>query len=296
MRAADVPGHRHRDRDGQEGPARLHRRATTRRRSRAASSTPTRTTNLRYSQMAPLDMYEEKNTGTNLPGADRALRRAAATSTSFLFMAKGGGSANKTLPLPGDEGAPQPRERCSTFLDEKIRTLGTAACPPYHLAIVDRRHVGRVHAQDREARELRATSTRCRRRGNALGRAFRDLELEEQVLELTQRIGIGAQFGGKYFCHDVRVIRLPRHGASLPGRHRRVVLGRPPGARQDHARRRLPRAARDEPGAVPARDRRDDELARRRRARSTCAGRWREIRADALAATRSRRGSRSPAR
>jgi fumarate hydratase, class I len=157
------------------------------------------------------------------------------------------------------------------FLDEKLRSLGTAACPPYHLAVV----IGGTSAEFTlktaklaSARYLDTLPTT----GSSSGHGFRDLELEAEVLELTQQTGIGAQFGGKYFCHDVRVVRLPRHGASLPGGHRRVVLGRPPGARQDHRRGRVPRAARDQPGPVPARGHRrapDDDVVR-----STSTGPW----------------------
>ncbi|GAB3948520.1 fumarate hydratase [Kribbella albertanoniae] len=172
--------------------------------------------NLRYSQMAPLTMWDEKNTGSNLPaqielystpgGGDPAYK--------FLFMAKGGGSANKSFLFQETKAVLNPAGMMK-FLDEKIRSLGTAACPPYHLAIV----VGGTSAEFAlktakyaSAHYLDALPTT----GSAVGHGFRDLELEEEVFKLTQDFGIGAQFGGKYFCHDVRVIRLPRHGASCP--------------------------------------------------------------------------------
>jgi len=168
---------------------------------------------LRYSQVAPLTMYEERNTGTNLP-AQIEIQAAAGGEYEFLFVTKGGGSANKTV-LFQESKALLNRETLLRFIDGKLRSLGTAACPPYHLAIV----VGGTSA---EATLKTVKLASCRyldglpTTGNAHGRAFRDLELEEQVLELTRRNGIGAQFGGKYFCLDVRVIRLPRHGASCP--------------------------------------------------------------------------------
>jgi len=170
-------------------------------------------TNLRYSQMAPLDMYEEKNTGTNLP-AQIDLYATEGDSYEFLFVTKGGGSANKSFLFQQTRATLNPVNLLA-FLDEKIRTLGTAACPPYHLAIV----VGGTSA---EANLKTVKLASCHylddipTSGNELGRAFRDRELEEQVLALTRKMGIGAQFGGKYFCHDVRVIRMPRHGASCP--------------------------------------------------------------------------------
>ncbi|MFY1831011.1 fumarate hydratase [Myxococcus fulvus] len=172
-----------------------------------------RTSNLRYSQMAPLDMYKEVNTGNNLP-AQIELYATAGDAYKFLFMAKGGGSANKSYLYQETKAVLNPQSLLA-FLDAKIRSLGTAACPPYHLAIV----VGGTSAEFAlktakyaSARYLDTLPTE----GNAQGRGFRDVELEQKVLELTQRMGIGAQFGGKYFCHDVRVIRLPRHGASCP--------------------------------------------------------------------------------
>ena len=169
--------------------------------------------NLRYSQMAPLTMWEEKNTGSNLP-AQIELYAAEGDAYKFLFMAKGGGSANKSYLYQETKAVLNPR-RMSEFLEEKIRSLGTAACPPYHLAIV----VGGTSAEFAlktakyaSARYLDALPTS----GSPSGHGFRDLELEQTVLDITRKIGIGAQFGGKYFCHDVRVVRLPRHGASCP--------------------------------------------------------------------------------
>ena len=169
--------------------------------------------NLRYSQMAPLTMWDEKNTGSNLP-AQVELYATDGDAYKFLFMAKGGGSANKSY-LYQETKAILNEASMMAFLEQKIRSLGTAACPPYHLAIV----VGGTSAEFAlktakyaSAHYLDTLPTE----GSAVGHGFRDLELEAQVHRLTQKIGIGAQFGGKYFCHDVRVIRLPRHGASLP--------------------------------------------------------------------------------
>jgi fumarate hydratase class I len=170
-------------------------------------------TNLRYSQTAPLSMYQEVNTGDNLP-AQIDLYATEGDAYKFLFMAKGGGSANKTYLYQQTRAVLNPTALLK-FLDEKIRTLGTSACPPYHLAIV----IGGTSAEMclktvklASARYLDDLPTE----GNKFGQAFRDRELEAQVLELTRQMGIGAQFGGKYFCHDIRVIRLPRHGASCP--------------------------------------------------------------------------------
>ncbi|MDO4784536.1 MAG: fumarate hydratase [Propionibacteriaceae bacterium] len=173
--------------------------------------------NLRYSQNAPLTMWEERNTGSNLPAqielyADTAVGHE--NTYKFLFMAKGGGSANKSYLYQETKAVLNP-ESMMRFLDEKLRSLGTAACPPYHLAIV----IGGTSAEFAlktakyaSAKYLDSLPTE----GAMTARGFRDLELEEKVLEMTRNFGIGAQFGGKYFCHDVRVIRLPRHGASLP--------------------------------------------------------------------------------
>jgi fumarate hydratase class I len=170
-------------------------------------------TNLRYSQVAPLDMFEEKNTGTNLP-AQIELYAIDGDEYQFLFMAKGGGSANKSLLFQETKALLNPKSLAS-FLDQKLRSLGTAACPPYHLAIV----IGGTSAEHTlktaklaSARYLDHLPTK----GSPSGHAFRDLEWEAKVVEIARATGIGAQFGGKYFCHDARVIRLPRHGASCP--------------------------------------------------------------------------------
>ncbi|HEY0717690.1 MAG TPA: fumarate hydratase, partial [Streptosporangiaceae bacterium] len=171
------------------------------------------TLNLRYSQLAPLTMWDEKNTGSNLP-AQVELYATDGNAYKFLFMAKGGGSANKSFLYQQTKAVLNP-DRMLQFLEEKIRSLGTSACPPYHLAIV----VGGTSAEF-ALKTAKYASARyldsLPKEGSLLAHGFRDLELEQQVLELTRRIGIGAQFGGKYFCHDARVIRLPRHGASLP--------------------------------------------------------------------------------
>jgi fumarate hydratase, class I len=169
--------------------------------------------NLRYSQLAPLDLYTEKNTGNNLP-AQIELFATDGDAYKFLFMAKGGGSANKSY-LYQETKALLNEKSLMAFLDKNLRSLGTAACPPYHLAVV----IGGTSAEQ-ALKTAKLASARYLDTlpaiGNELGRAFRDVEMEAKVLELTQRLGIGAQFGGKYFCHDVRVIRLPRHGASCP--------------------------------------------------------------------------------
>ena len=169
--------------------------------------------NLRFSQMAPLSMYEEKNTGSNLP-AQIDIEAVQGQALKLLFIAKGGGSANKTFLFQQTRRTLEP-ERLIAFLEEKIRTLGTAACPPYHLAIA----IGGLSAEQ-NLKTVKLASTKALdalpRAGDASGRAFRDIALEEEVLTLTQGLGIGAQFGGRHFCHDVRVVRLPRHGASLP--------------------------------------------------------------------------------
>ncbi len=171
------------------------------------------TSNLRYSQLAPLDMYREKNTGTNLP-AEIEIAAVPGDTYKLLFMAKGGGSANKSYLYQETKALLNP-ESLAAFLDEKLRTLGTAACPPYHLGVV----IGGTSAEF-ALKTAKLASTRyldtLPDRGSELGHGFRDRELEAAVLELSRKTGIGAQFGGKYFCHDVRVIRLPRHGASCP--------------------------------------------------------------------------------
>jgi fumarate hydratase class I len=169
--------------------------------------------NLRFSQLAPLDLYREKNTGTNLP-AQIEIYAVPGDEYRFLFMAKGGGSANKTFLYQETKALLNPASLMG-FLEEKIRSIGTSACPPYHLAVV----IGGTSAE-MTLKTVKLASARylddLPTAGNEHGRAFRDPELEEQVLRLCNETGIGAQFGGKYFAHDVRVIRLPRHGASCP--------------------------------------------------------------------------------
>ena len=169
--------------------------------------------NLRYSQMAPLTTWDEVNTSSNLP-AQIEIASVGGDVYELLFMAKGGGSANKSLLFQETKALLTP-DKLLTWLDEKLRTLGTAACPPYHLALV----IGGTSAEH-ALKTAKYASARyldtLPKSGSALGHGFRDVELEADVLALTQRFGIGAQFGGKYFCHDVRVIRLPRHGASCP--------------------------------------------------------------------------------
>ena len=169
--------------------------------------------NLRYSQLAPIKMFEEKNTKNNLP-AQIDLYEEGTDAYKFLFMAKGGGSANKTFLYQGTPSL-LTHDRLVDFLKEKILTLGTAACPPYHLAIV----IGATSAE-MTLKTVKLASARyldnLPTEGSESGHAFRDLEMEAEIHKLTQQLGVGAQFGGKYFCHDVRVIRLPRHGASLP--------------------------------------------------------------------------------
>jgi fumarate hydratase class I len=169
--------------------------------------------NLRYSQLAPLSMWEEKNTGSNLP-AQIELYAEGEDAYKFLFMAKGGGSANKSYLYQETKALLNPT-RMMQFLEEKLRLIGTAACPPYHLAVV----IGGTSAEFAlktaklaSAKYLDSLPTA----GSMTAHGFRDLDLEAEVLELTRNFGIGAQFGGRYFCHDVRVVRLPRHGASCP--------------------------------------------------------------------------------
>ena len=172
--------------------------------------------NLRYSQMAPVNMWEEKNTGNNLPAQVEIYADSDHQDEyNFLFIAKGGGSANKSF-LYQETKAVLNKDSFYPWLEEKLRSLGTAACPPYHLAIV----VGGTSAEH-TLKTAKLASTKyldsLPTTGDATtGRAFRDPEVEAEVLKITQKLGIGAQFGGKYFCHDVRVVRLPRHGASLP--------------------------------------------------------------------------------
>ena len=173
--------------------------------------------NLRYSQLAPLTTYEEKNTGSNLPAQIElysTTQGPKGPEYKFLFMAKGGGSANKSFLFQETKAILNPK-RMLSFLDEKIRSLGTAACPPYHLAIV----IGGTSAEFALKTAKYASAhylDNLPTEGSMDAHGFRDLELEEEVFKLTQSFGIGAQFGGKYFCHDVRVVRLPRHGASCP--------------------------------------------------------------------------------
>src|SRR5215475_2272181 len=169
--------------------------------------------NLRYSQLAPISMFEEKNTKSNMP-AQVEIYADGEDAYKFLFVAKGGGSANKSFLFQATPSI-LTHDRMTAFLKEKVLTLGTAACPPYHLAIV----IGGTSAE-LTMKTVKLASTKyldvLPTTGSEDGHAFRDLDMEAQVLKMTQSTGVGAQFGGKYFCHDVRVIRLPRHGASLP--------------------------------------------------------------------------------
>ncbi|MDE0846243.1 MAG: fumarate hydratase class I [Candidatus Poriferisodalaceae bacterium] len=171
------------------------------------------TSNLRYSQLAPLSMFEESNTGNNLP-AQIEIYASEGEIYKLAFMAKGGGSANKSFLFQETKALLNPAG-LTKFLDEKLRTLGTAACPPYHLAVV----IGGTSAEHALKTAKYASSKyldTLPTQGSDAGHGFRDLEWEQNILEMTQKFGIGAQFGGKYFCHDVRVVRLPRHGASCP--------------------------------------------------------------------------------
>src|SRR5438105_1571775 len=169
--------------------------------------------NLRYSQLAPISMFEEKNTRSNMP-AQVEIYAEGEDAYKFLFIAKGGGSANKAFLFQATPSI-LTHDRMTAFLKEKVLTLGTAACPPYHLAIV----IGGTSAE-MTMKTVKLASTKyldnLPTQGSEDGHAFRDLAMEAEVLRMTQSLGVGAQFGGKYFCHDVRVIRLPRHGASLP--------------------------------------------------------------------------------
>jgi len=171
------------------------------------------TSNLRYSQLAPLDMFTERNTSNNLP-AQIEIEAVPGEAYKFLFIAKGGGSANKSFLYQETKALLNP-ESLEKFLDEKLKNLGTSACPPYHLAVV----IGGTSAEH-TLKTAKYASTHyldhLPTQGSESGHAFRDLEWEERILEMTRHFGIGAQFGGKYFCHDVRVVRLPRHGASNP--------------------------------------------------------------------------------
>ncbi|HIG25763.1 MAG TPA: fumarate hydratase [Acidimicrobiia bacterium] len=171
------------------------------------------TSNLRYSQLAPLDMFTERNTSNNLP-AQIEIEAVPGEAYKFLFIAKGGGSANKSFLYQETKALLNP-ENLEKFLDEKLKSLGTSACPPYHLAVV----IGGTSAEH-TLKTAKYASTHyldhLPTQGSESGHAFRDLDWEERILEMTHNFGIGAQFGGKYFCHDVRVVRLPRHGASNP--------------------------------------------------------------------------------
>src|SRR3954464_7750322 len=170
--------------------------------------------NLRYSQLAPVSMFVEKNTANNMPAQVEIYAEGQDDAYKMLFIAKGGGSANKAFLFQATPSI-LTRDRMVAFLKEKVLTLGTAACPPYHLAIV----IGGTSAE-LTMKTVKLASTKyldnLPTQGSEDGHAFRDLAMEAEVLKMTQSLGVGAQFGGKYFCHDVRVIRLPRHGASLP--------------------------------------------------------------------------------
>jgi fumarate hydratase class I len=200
--------------------------------------------------MAPLTTWQEVNTGSNLP-AQIEIYATDGDEYEMLFMAKGGGSANKSYLYQETVALLNPT-RLMAWLDEKLRTIGTSACPPYHLAIA----IGGTSAEF-ALRTAKYASARyldsLPQRGDLTGHAIRDIELEADVLALTQQLGIGAQFGGKYFCHDVRVVRQTR--SLLPRGHRRLVLGRPPGPREDHRGRGVPRTTRGEPRQVPSRSR-----------------------------------------
>ena len=213
-------------------------------------------TNLRYSQMAPLTMFDEVNTGNNLPvqlDINAAPGHEHADEMNLMFIAKGGGSANKFFLFQETRAILTP-EKLLSYLETRIKTLGTAACPPYHLSIA----IGGTSA-DLCLKACKLASTKyldpLPTAGSKAGHAFRDVEMERQVLELTRKVGIGAQFGGKYFCHDVRVIRMPRHGASLPVAigvscsADRQILG------EDHAGGGVPRAIGNRSVEIPARGR-----------------------------------------
>ena len=172
--------------------------------------------NLRYSQMAPINMWEEKNTGNNLPAQVEIYADSDHPDAfSFLYIAKGGGSANKSFLYQESRALLNPAS-FYPWLDEKLRSLGTSACPPYHLAIVIGGTSAEMTMKTAKLASTKYLDSLPTSGDAATGHGFRDLEMEEEVLKLTRTLGIGAQFGGKYFCHDVRVIRLPRHGASLP--------------------------------------------------------------------------------
>ena len=249
------------------------------------------TSNLRYSQMAPSTMWDEVNTGTNLP-AEIKISAVDGDTYKFLFMAKGGGSANKSY-LFQETKALLNEASMLAFLDEKVRTLGTAACPPYHLAIVIGGTSAEIAVETAKLASARYFDT-LPEEGNELGRGFRDRRARAE--------GAGADPAHRHRRPVRRQVLLPRRARGpaapprrqLPGRHRRVVLGRPPGARQDHRRRRVPGAARDRPGPLPARDHPRGPERRRGADRPQPADERRPGRA--LAATRSRRGCRCPGR
>ena len=169
--------------------------------------------NLRYSQVSPLSMYTEANTGNNLP-AQIDIYATPGSDYKFIFLAKGGGSANKSFLFQQTPAVLNP-QKMMPFLDGAIRSLGTAACPPYHLAVVIGGTSAEMNLKTVKLASCRYLDT-LPREGSKFGTAFRDVDMEQEILELTRGMGIGAQFGGKYFCHDVRVVRLPRHGASVP--------------------------------------------------------------------------------
>ena len=229
-RPADVPGHRHRDRDGQARPARAHPRRRRGAHRRGVYDAYTRL-NLRYSQIAPVTMWDERNTGPTCPPRSSCTptRRPATrppTSSCSWPRAAAAPTSRTCSRRPRRSWTPTAMLR---FLDEKLRGLGTAACPPYHLAIV----VGGTGASSR-SRQRSTSSTKyldeLPKAGDATtGHGFRDMDLEEKVLELTRQFGIGAQFGGKYFCHDVRVVPPAPPRRLAAGRDRGVLLGRPPG-------------------------------------------------------------------
>ena len=191
--------------------------------------------NLRYSQLAPISMFEEKNTKSNMPAQVEIYAEGRGRRLQVPVHRQGRRLGQQVVPVPGDalDPYPRPHDGVPEGEDPDARHRRVPALSPRDR---DRRHLGRVDDEDRQARLDAISTTTCRPRAREDGHAFRDLEMEKEVHKLTQSLGVGAQFGGKYFCHDVRVIRLPRHGASLPIGLGRVVLGRPAGARQDHAR------------------------------------------------------------
>jgi fumarate hydratase class I len=199
--------------------------------------------NLRYSQTVPLDMFKEKNSGTNLP-AQIDLYATDGDEYEFLFVAKGGGSANKTFLYQETKALLTP-EKLLQFMVRKMGTLGTAACPPYHIAFV----IGGTSAEA-NLKTVKLTSTKyydnLPTEGNEHGQAFRDVELEKKVLELSRKIGFGAQFGGKYFALDVRIVRLPRHASILPCRFGSILLRGPQSKGKNQQRWIVARAARNQ--------------------------------------------------